>query len=37
MNLSQAIIKKSLKRVDSDFVSFGVLDSSHSIGLDVWE
>ena len=27
MNLSQAIIKKSLKRVDYDCVSFGVLDS----------
>ena len=26
MNLSQAIIKKSLKRVDSDCVFFGVLD-----------
>ena len=28
VNLSQAIIKKSLKRADSDCVSFGVLDSS---------
>ena len=28
MNLSQAIIKKSLKHVDSDCVSFGVLDFS---------
>ena len=28
VNLSRAIIKKSLERVDSDCVSFGVLDSS---------
>ena len=27
MNLSQTITKKSLKRVDSDYDSFGVLDS----------
>ena len=28
VNLSQAIIKKSLKRVNSDCISFGVLESS---------
>ena len=28
MNLSPAIIEKSLKLVDSDCISFGVLDSS---------
>ena len=28
VSLSQAIIKKSLKGIDSDCVSFGVLDSS---------
>ena len=28
VNLNQAVIKKSLKRVDSECVSFGVLDSS---------
>ena len=32
MNLSQAIIKKSLKRVNSDCVSSGVLDSSMTVG-----
>ena len=28
VNLRQAIIKKSLKRIDSDYVTFAVLDSS---------
>ena len=30
--MSQAIIKKSLKRVNSDCISFGVLDSSMTVG-----
>ena len=34
VNLNQAIIKKSLKRVDLDCVSFSALDSSEN-GLEV--
>ena len=33
MNLNQAFIKKSLKRVDSERVSFGVVDSSPKVKL----
>ena len=31
VNLSRAIIKKSLERVDSDSISFGVLDSPQCV------